>query len=329
LGARTIDEIVGRVDLLRQARFVNGVDLGAVLADPDPTHTQPRRCTQARNDRPEDQEPLDEGLLRDAQAVLSSAPRFKAASLIRNRDRSVGARIAGEIGAGRLKPQSRTGVPGIRPLPFFEVRFVGSAGQSFGAFATDGMSLTLEGEANDYLGKGMSGGEIVLMPADMARFAPDRNTIVGNTVLYGATGGRVFAAGRAGERFCVRNSGATAVVEGVGDHGCEYMTGGTVLVLGETGRNFGAGMTNGVAYVLDETGVFPSRLNGELVQAGRLMDPDELSSVYELVREHFEKTASRRAEAIVNLWDVYRGQFWKVSPRQASIAAEARSSVPG
>jgi len=148
----------------------------------------------------------------------------------------------------------------MRPLPFFEARFVGSAGQSFGAFTTEGMLLTLEGEANDYLGKGMSGGEIVLMPADMARFAPHKNTIVGNTVLYGATGGRLFAAGRAGERFCVRNSGATAVVEGVGDHGCEYMTGGTVLVLGETGRNFGAGMTNGVAYVLDETGEFPYEL---------------------------------------------------------------------
>jgi glutamate synthase domain-containing protein 3 len=248
--------------------------------------------------------------------------------VIRNRDRSVGARIAGEIGGGWLKPANdKPG--GIRPLPFFEARFVGSAGQSFGAFTTDGMSLTLEGEANDYLGKGMSGGEIVLMPADMARFAPHKNTIVGNTVLYGATGGRVFAAGRAGERFCVRNSGATAVVEGVGDHGCEYMTGGTVLVLGETGRNFGAGMTNGVAYVLDESGEFPSRLNNELVQASRLMAADELSLVYELVREHFEKTGSRRAEAILDVWDVYRGQFWKVAPRQASIAAEARSSVPG
>jgi glutamate synthase (ferredoxin) len=191
------------------------------------------------------------------------------------------------------------------------------------------MCLTLEGEANDYLGKGMSGGEIVLMPADMARFAPHKNTIVGNTVLYGSTGGRVFAAGRAGERFCVRNSGATAVVEGVGDHGCEYMTGGTVLVLGETGRNFGAGMTNGVAYVLDETGQFPRRLNDELVVATRLMDADELSTVYELVREHFERTASRRAEAILDLWDVYRGQFWKVAPRQAAVAAEAAASVPG
>jgi glutamate synthase domain-containing protein 2/glutamate synthase domain-containing protein 1/glutamate synthase domain-containing protein 3 len=327
LGLHSIDEAIGRVELLRQTRSFNGVDLSAVLADPDPSGTEPRRSLLPRNDRPEDQEPLDEALLREATASLAEGTRFKAACVIRNRDRSVGARVAGEIGAGRLKPAQKA--IGQRPLPFFEARFVGSAGQSFGAFTTDGMSLTLEGEANDYLGKGMSGGEIVLMPADMARFAPHKNTIVGNTVLYGATGGRVFAAGRAGERFCVRNSGATAVVEGVGDHGCEYMTGGTVLVLDETGRNFGAGMTNGVAYVLDETGQFPSRLNDELVQATRLMDADELSTVYELVREHFERTASRRAEAILDLWDVYRGQFWKVAPRQASVAAEAAASVPG
>jgi glutamate synthase (ferredoxin) len=326
LGLRSLDEAVGRVDLLRQTRSYNGVDLTALLADPDPSATEPRRCVTERNDRPEAEEPLDERLLREASTALAAGARFKAACMIRNRDRSVGARIAGAIGAGQLRPAQQRG--GARALPFFEARFVGSAGQSFGAFTTDGMCLTLEGEANDYLGKGMSGGEIVLMPADMARFAPHKNTIVGNTVLYGATGGRVFAAGRGGERFCVRNSGATAVVEGVGDHGCEYMTGGTVLVLGETGRNFGAGMTNGVAYVLDESGEFPTRLNDELVQATRLMDADELSTVYELVRQHFERTASRRAEAVLDLWDVYRGQFWKVSPRQVSLAAEAAHSVP-
>jgi glutamate synthase domain-containing protein 2/glutamate synthase domain-containing protein 3 len=327
LGLRSLDAAIGRVDLLRQTQSSRGVDLAALLFDPDPSGTRARRCVQVRNDRPEDSEPLDESLLLEARAALADGGRYKAVRLIHNRDRSVGARVAGEIGAGRLRPSTEPR-PGIKPLPFFDARFVGSAGQSFGAFTTAGMRLTLEGEANDYLGKGMSGGEIVLMPADMARFAPHKNTIVGNTVLYGATGGRVFAAGRAGERFCVRNSGATAVVEGVGDHGCEYMTGGTVLVLGETGRNFGAGMTNGVAYVLDETDGFPGRLNDELVQASRLMESEELSDVYELVREHFERTGSRRAEAILDLWDVYRHQFWKVAPRQSSIAAEAASSVP-
>jgi glutamate synthase domain-containing protein 3 len=266
-------------------------------------------------------------LLREARAALQDAPRFKTARIVRNRDRTVGARLAGDIAAGRLRPGVKGQGQGIRQLPYVEVRLVGSAGQSFGAFTTDGMLLTLEGEANDYVGKGMSGGEIVIMPADMARFAPHKNTIVGNTVLYGATGGRLFAAGRAGERFAVRNSGAVAVVEGVGDHGCEYMTGGLVLVLGETGRNFGAGMTNGVAYVLDEVGDFPSRLNGELVQSSRLMDSDELALVYGLVREHFEKTASRRAEAVLNLWDVYRGQFWKVAPRPAITTAPSGPRV--
>src|SRR5438270_6644102 len=180
LGLRSIDEAIGRVDLLRQTRIHNGVDLSAVLADPDPSGTEARRSIQSRNDRPEEQEPLDEALLRDAAAVLAKSPRFKAACVIRNRDRSVGARVAGEIGAGRLKPADQK-LAGVRPLPFFEVRMVGSAGQSFGAFTTDGMRLILEGEANDYLGKGMSGGEIVLMPADMARFAPHKNTIAGNT----------------------------------------------------------------------------------------------------------------------------------------------------
>ena len=251
-------------------------------------------------------------------------PRYKAIRLIRNRDRAVGARIAGEIGAGRLSRQSSV----LSPQQFV-LRFVGSAGQSFGAFTTHGMQLLLEGEANDYVGKGMSGGEIVIMPADMARFAPHRNTIVGNTVLYGATGGRLFAAGRAGERFAVRNSGAVAVVEGVGDHGCEYMTGGLVLVLGETGRNFAAGMTNGVAYVLDEEGQFPNRLNTELVLAARLMDADELALVYGLVREHFEKTASRRAEAILDLWDVFRGHLWKVAPKPVIVEAPAGPRVQG
>ncbi len=322
LGFRSLGEAVGRVDLLRQARRVNGIDLSAALTDPDPAGTLARTCQQSRNDRPDDGEPLDEGLLREAQAVLSEAPRFKAVRMIRNRDRTVGARIAGEIGAGRL---SHLHPPGRDPVsqgfkaghPFVDLRFVGSAGQSFGAFTTRGMLLTLEGEANDYVGKGMSGGEIVILPADIARFAPHENTILGNTVLYGATGGRLFAAGRAGERFCVRNSGAMAVVEGLGDHGCEYMTGGLVLVLGVTGRNFGAGMTNGVAYVLDEVGDFPKHVNGDLVQVTRLMDADELALVYGLVREHFEKTASRRAEAILQVWDVFRGQFWRVAPKPA------------
>jgi glutamate synthase domain-containing protein 3 len=330
LGLRTLDEAIGRVDLLRQRERYRGVDLRRLLVDPDPAGREPRRCILPRNDRPQQDPPLDEELLQEARRALANGTRFKAARVIRNRDRTVGARLAGEIGAGRLTAPVRDSWETV-PQHFLQLRFVGSAGQSFGAFTTAGLSLTLEGEANDYLGKSMSGGEIVVMPADMARFAPHKNTILGNTVLYGATGGRLFAAGRAGERFAVRNSGATAVVEGVGDHGCEYMTGGTVLVLGEIGRNFGAGMTNGVAYVLDESDALVARVNPELVQVTPLMDLDELSLVYELVREHFEKTGSRRAESVIDLWDVYRAQFWKVSPRPVSappVPAAASVEAP-
>ena len=204
------------------------------------------------------------------------------------------------------------------------MRFKGSAGQSFGAWATNGMRLILEGEANDYVGKGLCGGEIDVMPAAEARFAPHENVILGNTILYGATSGRLFASGRAGERFAVRNSGATAVVEGVGDHGCEYMTGGTVVVLGEVGRNFAAGMSNGVAYVFDPDEHLPSRYNPEMVKLERLMDLDDREQLIALIEEHFEKTGSPRARMILDNWDSYRGMFYKVVPGRAAPAA-ARS----
>jgi glutamate synthase domain-containing protein 3 len=179
------------------------------------------------------------------------------------------------------------------------------------------MRLILEGEANDYVGKGLCGGEIVLMPTPEAGFQPHENVILGNTILYGATSGRLFASGRAGERFAVRNSGAVAVVEGVGDHGCEYMTGGTVVVLGEVGRNFAAGMSNGVAYVFDPNEQLPARYNPDMVNLERLMDLDDREQVYALIDEHFEKTGSPRARQILDAWDSYRTQFWKVVPKAA------------
>src|SRR5207244_11359 len=248
-----------------------------------------------------DREPI-----ADARTGLESGEgQLRKSYDIRNTNRTVGTMLGSEL-------TRRWGGVGL-PDGTIDITFEGSAGQSFGAFVPRGITLRLEGDANDYFGKGLSGGTLVLRPDRAATFTAEENIIAGNVILYGATSGNVFIRGVVGERFCVRNSGATAVVEGVGDHGCEYMTGGTVLVLGETGRNFGAGMTNGVAYVLDETGDFPTRLNDELVQASRLMDADELATVFELVREHFEKTASRRAEAVLDLSDVYRGQFWKVA----------------
>jgi glutamate synthase domain-containing protein 3 len=187
------------------------------------------------------------------------------------------------------------------------------------------MRLHLEGEANDYVGKGLCGGEIVVAPPEHAGFKPHQNVIVGNTLLYGATAGRLFVAGQAGERFAVRNSGAVAVVEAVGDHGCEYMTAGVVVVLGRTGRNFAAGMSNGVAYVLDEYEQFPKRLNTELVHLERVMRSEDLELLYTLVREHFERTGSPRAQDMLDTWDYYRSLFWKVAPDPPPAIAQAQT----
>ena len=226
---------------------------------------------------------------------------------IHNTDRTVGARVSGEIAR-------RYGDDGLPPGTVV-VRLFGSAGQSFGAFCANGVELRLFGEANDYVGKGMGGGEIIIRPPLTARWATQENYIIGNTVLYGATGGRLLAAGRAGERFAVRNSGAVAVVEGVGDHGCEYMTGGTVVVLGPTGRNFGAGMTGGTAFVFDPENRLPVRLNGELVQLARVEDAADIERLHELVQAHAKATGSSWSHDILAGWQDQLGLFWKVAPR--------------
>jgi glutamate synthase domain-containing protein 3 len=202
------------------------------------------------------------------------------------------------------------------------VKLTGSAGQSFGAFIVDGLRLELEGEANDYVGKGMAGGEIVIRPPRTAPFTSPQ-VIVGNTNLYGATGGHFFAAGRAGERFAVRNSGATAVVEGIGDHGCEYMTGGTVVVLGATGQNFGAGMTNGSVYVYDPNGMFPGRINGESVLLESLADGADTRELRALIERHVAMTGSAHARTLLADWDAALPSFWNVIPRAAVTAQEA------
>jgi glutamate synthase domain-containing protein 3 len=226
---------------------------------------------------------------------------------IRNINRTIGARAAGEI----ARRCGNNGLHGVRA----EFRFTGSAGQSFGAFLTGGMRMVLEGEANDYVGKGMGGGEIVIRPPAASRFESHLNTILGNAALYGATAGRLFAAGRAGERFCVRNSGATAVVEGVGDHGCEYMTGGVAVILGETGRNFGAGMTNGIAFVYDPPNLLERRHNPELIAMERIIETDDSQFLRQLVFFHMEKTGSMRARQILDTWSENLLHFWKVQPR--------------
>jgi glutamate synthase (NADPH/NADH) large chain/glutamate synthase (ferredoxin) len=308
IGARKLDEVVGRSDLLMRKELPAGsraatIDLSRVLAPADPSWTKPRLRVQRRNVRPDDTS-LDPQILRDTQEAVEHGRKVRLSYRVLNSDRAIGTRLSGEIAR-------RYGSKGL-PDRTIELRFTGSAGQSFGAWACRGLRLYLEGEANDYVGKGLCGAEIVVTPPESVGFKPHENVIVGNTVLYGATGGRLYVAGQAGERFAVRNSGAVAVVEGVGDHGCEYMTGGVVVVIGPTGRNFAAGMSNGVAYVLDEDEWLPRRVNTELVHLERVMRSEDLELLYTLLREHFERTGSPRAETILDVWDYYRSTFWKV-----------------
>ncbi len=312
LGFRSIDEMIGRVECLRQRHVpdhpkANTLDLSRLLVDvvkDDPTAV--RHATRDRNDGPEDRT-LDEIVLQEANEAINDGKPVSLSYKVRNTNRSVGTQVSGEIGY-------QYGVEGL-PEGTIDLNLAGSAGQSFGAFLSSGVRLVLTGEANDYVGKVMSGGEIIIKPKAAESFIPQNNSIIGNTVMYGATGGSLFANGRAGERFCVRNSGGTAVVEGVGDHGCEYMTNGTVVILGATGKNFGAGMTGGSAYVLDAEGDFPDRLNPQLVEATRLKESEDITALKELIFKHLEFTESAQAREIMADWDKFEGKFWKVAPK--------------
>ncbi|HEU5299709.1 MAG TPA: glutamate synthase large subunit [bacterium] len=322
LGARSLDEITGRVDLLsrRDIAAPRGarLDLAAILRDPDPSGARPRRGAEVRNGPPEDDN-LDERIMVEIAGALERGEPVRHRSPIRNSHRAVGAGIAGLIA-------QRHGDEGL-PARTIVLEFDGAAGQSFGAFCVPGLALHLTGEANDYVGKGMAGGEIVIRPAAAFDRPTQRNVILGNTVLYGATGGRLFASGRAGERFAVRNSGATAVVEGAGDHGCEYMTGGTVVVLGAVGRNFAAGMTGGTAYVFDEDGLLARRCNPEHVVIGPLEDPSEEAHVLALVAEHAALTGSAHAVYLLKHWRTLAAGMRRVAPR-APAAVPAPPAAP-
>ncbi len=314
LGYERLDDLIGRADLLRQrtdlepSHRYEGVDLSRVITAVDPQGTRPHRQLQPRNDRPRD-EPLDDRVLADIGDAIERGQQTSRSYAVRNIDRAVGARISGVIA-------HRRGDEGL-PDGTVDLTFHGSAGQSFGAFLVRGVRLRLLGEANDYVGKGMGGGEITIRSADDAGFPSHEGVLVGNTVLYGATGGNLFIAGRAGERFAVRNSGARAVVEGIGDHGCEYMTDGVVVSLGATGRNFGAGMSNGVAFVLDEAGDFRTRVNQELVGLEQVTAAEDVELLETLILRHRELTGSARAGQILRDWRHYLPQFWKVAPKFA------------
>ena len=238
---------------------------------------------------------------------------------ISNVNRTVGTMLGSEI-------TRRWGADGL-PEDTIRLRFQGSAGQSFGAFIPKGLTLSLEGDANDYLGKGLSGGRIIVFPPSTATFVPEENVVIGNVACYGATAGETFIRGLAGERFCVRNSGATAVVEGIGDHGCEYMTGGEVVILGRAGRNFGAGMSGGIAWVLDESGDFPARSNRDLVGMGPVEDPQEAEHLRDLVTRHAAATHSRRAASILRDWDTWLPRFVRVMPHDYERVLESQARM--
>ncbi len=330
LGIRTVNELIGRVDLLRQRAATdhpkaNTLNLSRLIADVskgDPTI--PRFHTRERNDGFIDA-PLDDIILQEANDAINHGRPVSLHYKVRNVNRAVGTKLSGEIAY-------QHGEEGL-PEGMLELNLRGSAGQSLAAFLSPGIRIILTGEANDYVGKSMSGGTVIIRPPEKHGFVASETMIAGNTCLYGATGGSFFARGRVGERFAVRNSGATAVVEGVGDHGCEYMTNGTVVVLGQTGRNFGAGMTGGVAYVLDLQERFEALYNPQLIRADRLTDED-VQSVKSLIYKHLELTESERAKEILADWAGFQGKFWKVSPLPpvktppATVAAKPPAVVP-
>jgi glutamate synthase (NADPH/NADH) large chain/glutamate synthase (ferredoxin) len=311
MGLPTFNELVGRVEYLRQ-RYIqdhwkaNKVNLSRLLVNvAKDDDSQPRHNTWERND-PQPGRRLDDSILQDAREAVNDQLPIALSYRVKNTNRAVGTKLSGEIGY-------LWGEQGL-PEGTIELELRGSAGQSLGAFLSPGVKITLTGEANDYVGKGMGGGEIVVKPPTDRKYVAHENSIVGNTCLYGATGGEFFAAGRAGERFCVRNSGVTAVIEGVGDHGSEYMTGGVLLVLGNTGKNFGAGMTGGLAYVLDLDDSFPANVNHELVTIERLEAEADIVTVKKLVYKHLERTESDRAKEILGDWQRYEPKFWKIRP---------------
>jgi glutamate synthase domain-containing protein 3 len=250
---------------------------------------------------------LDVMLIERCKPALEKRERVRLDIPVRNVHRTIGGMLAGEVAR-------RYGQEGL-PEGTIDVHFTGAAGQSFGAFVTRGMTFSLEGDANDYVGKGMSGGILAIRPLRGVDFRAEKNIIVGNTALYGATSGKAFLNGMGGERFGVRNSGATAVIEGVGDHGCEYMTGGHVLVLGRTGRNFAAGMSGGLAYVLDEAGDFKTRCNTGMVELEALA-PEDATFVAALLEEHKSRTGSPKAAELLANWETAQTRFVKVVPTE-------------
>ncbi len=321
LGFRTINEMVGRADCLDVERAVShwkakGLDLAPLLHVPFLPPAFARHRVREQDHGLE--ATLDNDLIKAAMPALEHRQPVALNAFIRNADRTVGTMLGYHV-------TKRYGGHGL-PDDTIRIAFTGSAGQSFGAFVPRGMTLTLVGDANDGFGKGLSGGRLIAYPPKASTFKSQDNIIVGNVAFYGATSGEGYVRGVAGERFCVRNSGATVVVEGVGDHACEYMTGGRAVILGRTGRNFAAGMSGGVAYVLDANGQFERRCNREMVDLEPLIDADDVDFLHVAIVKHATYTGSRYAEALLADWGNVIRRFVKVMPREyrKAMAAEAQ-----
>ncbi len=324
LGLRKFDELIGRVDLLERSQAVDhwkalGLDLTALLAVPALPPGTPRR--RVRDQEPVLGDALDWELIELSQAAIERGERVQLTRPVRNTNRCVGGLLSNAITLSR-------GASGLEE-DSINVRFAGAAGQSFGAWLAPGVTFTLEGVANDYTAKGLSGGIVAVRPPADAAYRAEENVIIGNTVLYGATSGRAFFRGLAGERFAVRNSGASAVVEGVGDHGCEYMTGGRVVVLGPTGRNFSAGMSGGVAYVYDEVGDFTTRRCNTTSVSFEEIDEADAIELRALVSEHAERTGSEVAARMLGDWDSSLERFVKVMPNDYRRVLDAQAALAG
>ena len=324
MGFRTFEEMVGRVDCLDTREAVNhwkaqGLDLAPILARPEAeagvaTHrvtTQDHGLEGA----------LDQQLIPLAAAALERGERVRIDMAIRNVNRTVGTMLGSEL----TRRYAQHGLP----EDTIDIRFHGSAGQSFGAFIPSGITLRIEGDTNDYVGKGLSGGKVIVYPPKAATFVPEENIVTGNVALYGATSGSAFFRGLGGERFAVRNSGALAVVEGTGDHGCEYMTGGRIVIIGRTGRNFGAGMSGGMAYVWDVDGQFKSRCNLEMIDLEGLDEPEDLDLVKGLLSRHLEYTESTVARELLEDWPAAARRFLKVMPKEYRRVLRERASEGG
>jgi glutamate synthase domain-containing protein 3 len=311
LGFRTLNEMVGRTDKLIPWKAIEhwkakGLDLTPILHRPEAGPEVGRYRQQDQDHGLEKSLDLTK-LLDLCKPAIERGEKVKAELPIINVNRVVGTITGSEI-------TKKYGAAGL-PEDTVQLKFNGSAGQSFGAFCPRGMTLELDGDANDYFGKGLSGAKLIVYPPKASTFKAEENMIVGNVAFYGATSGEAFIRGMAGERFCVRNSGVNVVVEAVGDHGCEYMTGGKVVILGPTGRNFAAGMSGGVAYILDEKGDFASRCNMEMVGLEKLTDANEIEDVWKMVQRHQTYTQSERAAKILADWKNYVPKFVKVLPQ--------------